>query len=290
MGWLARLFGRKKHEIASSDHINGVSDLGNTLDKQMPDEQGSRLYSYDYNTLHEVIRLALVPALSELQQINERLDVTMAAPNAGAPVSANTDTVQRTIEYALAHFLGLLNKRGAGIKVNPAILGRTPDGNTALPFEPNLQHLLLVMNPLFPGLYSTQIILPSTFTKVDQLALLPNGVQTKSLHIDTRKAPAGFVEAIRSLQQNNANNLYLGVMEPGQDGSQHNLRYFPCTGSELRNPAPDRFPGDLMLYFDTQPKPIVVQRSIPNTDEVFASLHELEQGIPDWLKNETQSS
>lgn len=290
MGWIARLFGREKRITTSSEDAGDVHDPGITSNEQIVDEV---IEQHSYGALHEAVRLALTPILTELQNIKERLEVGSLAPSASyaeASSGVTTNDTQRAIEYALAHFLGLLNQRGAGIQVNPAILRQTPDGNTALPFEPNLQYLLLVMNPLFPGLYSTQIILPSTFTKVDQLALLPNGVQTKSLHIDTRKAPPGFVEAIRSLQQNNANNLYLGMMEPGQAGSPHKLRYFPCTGSELRNPAPDKFPDDLMLYFDTQPKSIVVQRSIPNADEIFASLHELEQGTPDWLENEAHSS
>lgn len=286
MGWIARLFGRDKQTSVSANQIGGVENLKDISGNPVLD---TTVTAYSYETLHETIRLALAPALTELQEIGERLNVALATPHGGAS-STNTEATERTVEYALAHFLGLLNNRGAGIQVNPAILGKTPDGNTVLPFEPNLQYLLLVMNPLFPGLYSAQIILPSTFTRVDQLALLPSGVRAKSLHIDTKKAPPGFVEAIRSLQENNANNLYLGMLVQAQDESRYELRYFPCTGSELRNTAPDRFPNDLMLYFDTQPRPIVLQHHVPNTEDILAALHEIENGAPDWLaKKETEN-
>jgi hypothetical protein len=288
MGLFARLFGRRTKQATPifADQAGEVDSAIDTSDNQSQDEN---FETRSQDTLHDTLRQALAPILTELQRTNERLN-TMSAHSGGNNSrlgdSGTSETMQLAIEYALAHFFGLLKKRGAGIEVNPAILGRTADGNTALPFEPKLQYLLLVMNPLFPGLYSTQIILPSTFTKVDQLRQLPNGVQTKSLHIDTKKAPLGFVEAIESLQKNNADNLYLGMMDAPEGGDRHELRYYKCTGSELRNTAPDRFPDDLMLYFDTQSKPIVVQRRIPNVDEIFAPLHELEEGTPEWLSED----
>ncbi len=290
MGWISRLFGREKQFRASSDLSRGVDSAKDLSGKQQRSEM---VGAYDRDELHSVIRHALSPVLAELEQISERLNVISSTPDTNARRLAdgvNSETMQRAIEYALAHMFRLLQQRGAGITVPAAILGKTPDGNTVLPFEPMFQYLLLVMNPLFPGLYSIQVILPSTFTKVDQLALLPNGVQTKALHINTKKAPPGFVEAIRLLQQNNANNLYLGMIEASQDATQHNLQYYPCTGSDLRNTAPDKYPDDLMLYFNTQPKPIIVQRHIPNVDEIFASLHELEAGTPSWLSRESRGT
>ncbi len=274
MGWIARLFGREKRANAPADHVEEIGAPEDMLYRK-PSEESGVTYG-----------LALAPVLAELQRINERLDIALAmssSSHSGEGGTANAETMQRVIEYALAHFFGLLKGRGVGVTVPAAMLGQTPDGNTILPFDPRVQYILLVMNPLYPQLYSAQMILPSTFTRVDQLRLLPNDVQTKALHINIKKAPPGFIEAVRALQENNADNLYLGQMEASQDGSPHKLQYFPCTGSNLRNPAPERFPDDLVLFFHTQPRPIVVQQYVPNLDEVFAPLHELENGTPDWL-------
>lgn len=185
--------------------------------------------------------------------------------------------MERAIEHALAHVYSLVRRREK-FMTPPAMLRPTADGNTALPLDPVRQYLLLVMNPLYPQLYAAQIVLSGTFTRVDVLPHLPNEKNTHALHIMTRKAPPGFVDALQALHRENWRNLYLGKLEPSPDGvAPHTLQYFPCTGSAIRNPDPNKFEDELVVYFYSEPQPFVIEQEVAGAADVFAALRDLEE-------------
>lgn len=285
MGWLARLFGRE-HGMASLETTSAAQGGNTPLGFSNGAYTGANVAGDGASgTLQRSVESALVPLATEVQRLGQRLDELNAwLRGNGSPMStarsddaAGLKNMESAIEYALAHFYSLLRRRGEEFTVPAAMLGQTPDGNTILPFDPREQYLLLIMNPLYPHLYATLMVLPKTYTRVDTLSRLPNNVQTHALHIDTRKAPPGFIDALWALYTNNSANLYLGKMEPSADGvSPHTLKYFPCTGSEPRNPKPQAFPNEIMLYFHAQPQPIIVRQDASNADEVFAALRAIE--------------
>lgn len=288
MGWLARLFGRE-HPKAESDAKEIVkNDMMALSNDDLPTDysQDDALGSTSGTMLHAT-NDTLAHLVSALQHTNERLDGLYALLQRNANARSSSDVtasylsgredMQRAIEYALAHVYNLIRRRGDEIQVPAAMLRQTPDGNTLLPLDPRQQYLLLIMNPLYPHLYATQMLLPSTYTYIDKLNRLPNNVQTLALHINTRKAPPGFIDALWALCSGNASNLFLGKLEPSNDEvSPHTLEYFRYTGSDIRNPKPDTFPDELMLYFHVQPQPFIMRQNLPPAEEIFASLEALE--------------
>lgn len=287
MGWLARLFGREQpasqiqtptgHETSTHDVTSPLSPLST-----------SGLFDGLQQPLQTVMEHAIAPTLAELHDIRQRLDAllgsrpsppvqtTTVSPNANS-TTMDTESLERAIEYALAHFYRLLRGREE-LKVPAAMLGKTPDGNTHLPLDPKLQHLLVVMHPLYPHLYTTLIVLPGTFTSVHELHELPNGVQTYALHINTRKAPPGFIDALTTLHAQNWENLFLGRLTAAEDGMHsHTLQYFRCTGSDIRNPAPEKYPDQKMMYFNGKPEPFIFRQNLAGTEEIFSALEVLEQ-------------
>jgi hypothetical protein len=287
MGWIARLFGREK---AASTVVSGGSDplAGRVVDGDSPALPQPSLGSTQIpqDVVRSAVQHALAPVVSELQGIRRELDGLLATrrlepgqASSGDNAIADQASLERAIENALAYFYRLLRGREE-FKVPAAILGQTADGNTVLPLDPIQQHMLIIMNPLYPHLYTTLIVLPATFTRVDALHRLPNGVQTYALHINTRKAPPGLMDALIALHRENSDNLFLGLLTiVDDDTSKYKLQYFRCTGSEIRNPAPDRFPEDMMIYFNGVPEPFILRQSPVGVEDVFSALERLEQDV-----------
>lgn len=133
------------------------------------------------------------------------------------------------------------------------------------------------MHPLYPHMYTTLIVLPGTFTRVDRLGMLPNGVRVRSLHINERKAAPGFVEALRALHRENSGNLFLGTLTPMPGKrTDYELEYFRCTGSEIRNADAEQFPGEQMMFFNDVPEPLIFRQHMDGVDDVFSALIDLE--------------
>lgn len=283
MGWFARLFGRER----TASRIETPS--GYTAIPSDPTSLLSPSSAVDgiQQPLHTAVEQAIAPTMVALQDIRQRLDALLAmrtpSPTqmAGLPITnagtVDRETMEEAIQYALAHFYRLLRGHEE-FKVPAAMLDRLPDGNTLLPLDPKLQHFLVVMHPLYPHIYTTLIVLPGTFTHVDELQRLPNGVQVYSLHINTKKAPPGFMDALIALHRENWENLFLGTLTAAQDGaSPHTLQYFRCTGSEIRNPAPDKFRDHKMIYFNGNPEPFILRQNLTGAEEVFSAWDTLER-------------
>lgn len=294
VSFFARLFGRNRRSPEQATLDDGAGDSTSqfsTMDMAgVSVSQEALVDGVTYGAMDAVIHRAVDPLVVELQAIRgmlgtiERPAATGASsstqqPGAQMPGSAAVDReiIERAIENALAHFYQLLRGREE-FKAPPVFLKPTADGNTALPLDPMLQHLLAVMHPLYPHMYTTLIVLPGTFTRVDRLNALPNGVRVHSLHINERKAAPGFMDALRALHRDNSENLFLGKLTPVPGvRSEYQLEYFRCTGSPIRNPDTDQFPGEQMMYFNDVPEPLVIRQHVNGVEDVFSALQQLMQ-------------
>lgn len=243
----------------------------------------------DSRVVEAAVQRALSPVIGELQALRRMLatlgrpaapDASATAAQQGVQTSSGAaldrETIEHAIENALAHFYQLLRGREE-FKAQPVFLMPTPDGNTALPLDPLLQHLLVVMHPLYPHMYTTIIVLPGTFTRVDRLPSLPNGVRVRSLHINERKAAPGFMSALRVLHRENSENLFLGTLTPAPgEREEYRLEYFRCTGSDIRNADAEQFPGEQMMFFNDVPEPLVFRQHLDGVEDVFSALADLE--------------
>lgn len=289
MGWFARLFGREK----PAPNVSSL-EWNHRVDERPSDDEATAFPSYESaqsnQDLSQLVRAAvehaLAPTMAAVERMRQELN-DLALARGSAPAQAGTVAnsvmdradLEWAIENALAYFYRLLRGREE-FKVPAAMLGKTPDGNTMLPLDPQQQHILVIMNPLYPHLYTTLLVLPATFTRVDALHRLPNGVQTHALHINTRKAPPGFMEALVIMHRENADNLFLGTLTTMDDATaEHKLQYFRCTGSDIRNPAPDKFPEEMMIYFDSSPSHFILRQSPEGVEDVFSALAMLQRDV-----------
>jgi hypothetical protein len=79
-------------------------------------------------------------------------------------------------------------------------------------------------------------------------------------------------------RENWEKNLFLGTLTASQNGvSPHTLQYFRCTGSAIRNPAPDKFRDHTMIYFHGNPEPFILRQAFSGTEEVFSASDALER-------------
>jgi hypothetical protein len=294
MSFFARLFGRNRRSPEQTTPDDGTVDTTSPFSAVgmagtgVPQEVV--MDGLPYDTVDAAIHRAVGPLVVELQAMRRMLGTIDRPAATGVPFSTqqlgaqtsgsatvDREIIERAIENALAHFYQLLRGREE-FKALPVFLQPTADGNTALPLDPMLQHLLVVMHPLYPHMYTTLIVLPGTFTRVDRLSALPNGVRVHSLHINERKAAPGFMDALRALHRENSENLFLGKLTPAPgERSDYQLEYFRCTGSPIRNPDTEQFPGEQMMFFNDVPEPLVFRQHINGVEDVFSALQQLMQ-------------
>jgi hypothetical protein len=288
MSFLARLFGWNRHkpDLAPSEDA-GSGDESTFHIVGVPANGVSQADGVDQSAYEAAVQRAISPVVSELQILRRMIETKERLPQEGASQSPRPqaapgvytitqDVMERAIESALAHFYQLLRGREE-FKAQPVYLPPAPDGNTWLPMDPELQHFLLVMHPLYPHMYTTIIVLPGTFTRVDRLRTLPNnGVRVHSLHINERKAAPGFMDAIRALHRANSENLFLGKLTPRtEERNRYLLEYFRCTTSEMRKADPERYPDDQMIFFNDVPEPLIIRQRLDGVDDVFSALRSL---------------
>lgn len=290
MSLFARLFGwnqRKPHQAHAEDALGSAAAPLDTADAAINTAHQMGADGVSYASIEAALQRALAPVVVEMQSLHHLIGAmdhagTARQPGVQAPeetgrAAIDRETIELAIEHALAHFYQLLRGREE-FKAQPVFLKPTPDGNTALPLDPLLQHLLVVMHPLYPHMYTTLIVLPGTFTRVDRLGTLPNGVRVHSLHINERKAAPGFMDALRALHRENSENLFLGKLTATPGGrSEYQLEYFRCTGSDIRNADAEQFPGEQMMFFNDVPEPLIFRQRMEGVEDVFSALADLTQ-------------
>jgi hypothetical protein len=194
-------------------------------------------------------------ARQEIQPLFDTLNGKLSSIESLLRSSGDTSPTSREIEDAVhAAFMRLYHMlRDKGELAPPQPIPQpATQGNVLLPLDPHQQYELLLMNPLHPDMYGARIILHSSYTRAYLLPYLANSdIQRYSLHIDTRKAPPGFAEMLRTFQNDSHDCLYLGRREL-LNADTFEVTYWPCVETVHAEDL-DNFPYDVCLYFDAIP-------------------------------------